>query len=150
MTYEEIIKAVEDGAKFTINFQKRTCRVNGKIVLSEEDKPLSGHYDTPEIIMMVIEKRYQDYKHSVPSERSESHRRYHFKALPYKELTDKDMMYGERREVARCKLELFILYHLLRDDLKWNPSWGNWFWQSEKDKDLVILRNWIEPKQDVA
>ena len=22
---------------------------------------------------------------------------------------------------------------------------GKWFWQSEKDKDLVILRKWVEP-----
>ena len=22
---------------------------------------------------------------------------------------------------------------------------GKWFWQSEKDKDLVILREWVEP-----
>ena len=35
MTYDEIINAVENGAKFTINFQKRTCRVNGKIVIEE-------------------------------------------------------------------------------------------------------------------
>ena len=37
MTYDEIINAVENGAKFTINFQKRTCRVNGKVVMSEEE-----------------------------------------------------------------------------------------------------------------
>lgn len=37
MTYDEIINAVENGAKFTINFQKRTCRVNGKVVMKEGD-----------------------------------------------------------------------------------------------------------------
>lgn len=46
MTYDEIINAVENGAKFTINFQKRTCRVNGKIVMSEEDKPKDTPYLT--------------------------------------------------------------------------------------------------------
>lgn len=87
------------------------------------------------------------YKHSVPSERSESHRRYYFKALPEKELSDEDMMYGERREVARCKLELYVLMQLLRGNLWWNNSWGTWFWCSKNDKDLIILRDWIEPNK---
>ena len=150
MTYDEIIKAVEDGAKFTINFQKRTCRVNGKVVMSEEDNPNDVPYLTHEVVIPAIERRYETYKHSVPSERSESHRRHYFKALSEKELSDEDMMYGERREVARCKLELYILIQLLRGNLAWESKWGTWFWQSDKDKDLIILRGWIEPNKGGA
>lgn len=150
MTYDEIINAVENGAKFTINFQKRTCRVNGKIVMSEEDKPKDTPYLTHAVVLFAIEQRYKAYKHSVPSERSESHRRYYFKALPEKELSDEDMMYGERREVARCKLELYILIQLLRGNLAWENRWGRWFWKSENDKDLIILRDWIEPNKGGA
>lgn len=150
MTYEEIINAVENGAKFTINFQKRTCRVNGKVVMSEEDKPKDTPYLTPEVVFVGIEQRYAAYKNSVPSERSESHRRYYFKALPEKELSDEDMMYGERRELARCKLELYVLIQLLRGNLWWNNSWGTWFWCSKNDKDLIILRDWIEPNMPVV
>ena len=54
MTYDEIINAVENGAKFTINFQKRTCRVNGKVVMSEEDKPKDTPYLTPEVVIVGI------------------------------------------------------------------------------------------------
>ena len=147
MTYDEIINAVENGAKFTINFQKRTCRVNGKIVMSEEDKPKDTPYLTPVVVLVGIEQRYAAYKHSVPSERSESHRRYYFKALPEKELSDEDMMYGERREVARCKLELYVLMQLLRGNLYWDGRWGTWFWRSKYDNDLIILRDWIEPNK---
>lgn len=147
MTYDEIINAVENGAKFTINFQKRTCRVNGKIVMSEEDKPKDTPYLTHAVVLFAIEQRYKAYKHSVPSERSESHRRYYFKALPEKELSDEDMMYGERREVARCKLELYVLIQLLRGNLAWENRWGRWFWKSENDKDLIILRDWVEPNK---
>lgn len=150
MTYDEIINAVENGAKFTINFQKRTCRVNGKIVMSEEDKPKDTPYLTHAVVLFAIEQRYKAYKHSVPSERSESHRRYYFKALPEKELSDEDMMYGERREVARCKLELYILIQLLRGNLAWENRWGRWFWKSENDRDLIILRDWIEPNKGEA
>jgi hypothetical protein len=150
MTYDEIINAVENGAKFTINFQKRTCRVNGKIVMSEEDKPKDTPYLTHAVVLFAIEQRYKAYKYSVPSERSESHRRYYFKALPEKELSDEDMMYGERREVARCKLELYILIQLLRGNLAWENRWGRWFWRSENDRDLIILRDWIEPNKGGA
>lgn len=147
MTYDEIINAVENGAKFTINFQKRTCRMNGKIVMSEEDKPKDTPYLTHAVVLFAIEQRYKAYKHSVPSERSESHRRYYFKALPEKELSDEDMMYGERREVARCKLELYVLMQLLRGNLAWENRWGTWFWRSENDRDLIILRDWVEPNK---
>jgi hypothetical protein len=150
MTYDEIINAVENGAKFTINFQKRTCRVNGKIVMSEEDKTKDTPYLTHAVVLFAIEQRYKAYKHSVPSERSESHRRYYFKALLEKELSDEDMMYGERREVARCKLELYILIQLLRGNLAWENRWGTWFWRSENDRDLIILRDWIEPNKGGA
>lgn len=97
MTYEEIIKEVENGAKFTVNFEKRTCKVNGKVVVSEDDTPLPGHPCVRKIIMLAIERRYAAYKRSVPSERSESHRKSYFKALPEKSLSDEDMS-TERRE----------------------------------------------------
>ena len=150
MTYDEIINAVENGAKFTINFQKRTCRVNGKVVMSEEDKPKDTPYLTHAVVLFAIEQRYKAYKHSVPSERSESHRRYYFKALPEKELSDEDMMYGERREVARCRLEVYVLFCIILGRLTWNPSWGTWFWRSKDDNDLIILRDWIEPNKGGA
>ena len=55
------------------------------------------------------------------------------------------MLYGERRDSAQIRLELYILCQIL-GGLTWNPEkMGKWFWQSEMDKDLVILKNWIEP-----
>lgn len=150
MTYKEVIQAVENGAKFTINFQKRTCRVNGKVVMSEEDKPNDTPCITLEDVITGIEQRYAAYKHSVPSERSESHRHYYFEALPEKELSDEDMMYGERREQARCKLELYVLIQLLAGNLYWDNSLGTWFWRSKDDNDLIILRDWIEPNKGGA
>jgi len=147
MTYDEIIKAVEDGAKFTINFQKRTMRLNGKVI------DLSDTFFPPirnKPMMERIEHLYKIYKHSIPSERSESHRRYYFKALREKDLSDSDMMYGDRREVARCRLELYVLLCLYQGQLTWHDEWGTWFWQSDKDKDLIILRDWIEPNKGGA
>ena len=149
MIYDKIINAVIDGAKFTVNFQKRTCRVNGKIIVNDMQYEgyLGTYPSTEEEIISKIEQLYQEYKHSVPSERSESHRHYYFKALPEKELSDEDMMYGERREVARCRLEVYVLLAILKHAIWWKDEWGSWFWQSPSDNDLIILRDWIEPNK---
>lgn len=140
----EIAKKVRNGAKFTINFQKRTCRVDGKLVDIEiEENPNV----TTDGVLETIELMYDNYKHSVPSERSESHRRHYFKALPEKDLTDEDMMYNEQRETARFKLEFLVLASIISGKLTWQEEWGSWFWQSPADKDLIILRDWIEPNK---
>jgi hypothetical protein len=55
------------------------------------------------------------------------------------------MAVGERREVARAKLEGFILCIIVDGFFVWNEEeMGKWFYQSTIDPDLVILRRWIE------
>lgn len=139
MTEKEIIKRVENGEKFFINLEKRTLRLNGKIIPLEEIEMPEYESD----VITEIERRYQTFKHSVPSERSESHRKKYFRALPEKSLSDEDMMYGEQREIARCSLELFILVAIVNGILTWQEDWGTWFWQSSSDKDLILFRQWI-------
>ena len=56
------------------------------------------------------------------------------------------MLYGVSREVARCQLEVFVLLMLYDGQLRWHNKWGSWFWQSPNDKDLIILRSWVEPQ----
>lgn len=138
-----VSEKVAGGARFSVNFEKRTLRVDGNLM--DLDEIEVAKYEEA-FVMDTIDVLYLAYKHSVPSERSESHRRYYFKALPEKELSDEDMMYGEQRECARCELELFVLFAIRSGNLKWHEQWGRWFYQSPRDKDLIILRSWIEPK----
>ena len=80
-----------------------------------------------------------------PSERSQSKSRRYFMALPESDLEDGDMLYGQHRDTAQFELEFYILCRII-GGFTWNPeTMGKWFWQSEKDKDLVILRKWVEP-----
>ena len=59
------------------------------------------------------------------------------------------MATGERREVARAKLEGFVLCMIVNELFVWNETEiGKWFWQSKNDPDLVILRSWIENKNN--
>lgn len=148
--YQKAIHAVEDGASFRIDFQSRSLKLNGKHII--KDSKYEGELGVPccneDEFLTNVEELYRIYKHSVPSERSESKPRLYFRALPEKELSDEDMLYGQRRDKAQIELELYVLCHIL-SGLKWSPEkMGRWFWQSSEDKDLVILRNWIEPNNN--
>lgn len=148
--YQKAIQAVEDGASFKIDFQSRGLKLNGKYVIKEGK--YEGELGVPccneKEFLANVEELYRTYKHSVPSERSESKSRQYFLAFPERSLSDDAMLYGERRDKAQIELELYILCQIL-GGFKWNPEkMGRWFWQSKVDKDLVILRHWIEPNNN--
>jgi hypothetical protein len=148
--YEELIKRVEDGESFYINFKNQSLKIGKKFVVTD------GFYDDDRIlfttselemsdVLSYIETLYDNYKYSLPSERSDSKRRTYFKALSVDKLTDEQMATGERREVARAKLEGFILCMIVDGFFVWDEEeMGKWFYQSDRDPDLVILRSWIE------
>lgn len=145
--YQETIQSVEGGAKFKIDFQSRSLKVGGKYVI--QDGRYEGELGVPHCSedesFANVEELYHRYKHSVPSERSDSKSRQYFRALPEKSLRDDDMLYGQRRDKAQIELELYVLCQIL-NGLKWNSEkMGRWFWQSKADKDLVILRKWVQP-----
>lgn len=144
--YQEAIRKVEQGSRFHINFQQRSLKIDGKYVIQ------NGKYDgelemecegTP---LEVITQLFVRYHHSLPSERSVNKRNNYFRALPERDLSDEDMFYGEPREVAQIKLELYVLISILTGTLKWDDfAKDKWFWQSPEHKALVILKEWIEP-----
>lgn len=145
--FSELMQRVDSGETFRINFEKRIMKV-GKDFLVK-----NGEYDNERLlgfnwqendVLTIIEELYSNYKHSLPSERSDSKRKKYFKALSIEELTDKQLMIAGRREGAQARLEGFILCAILSGKFKWTEKMGKWFWQSKNDPDLVILRNWIE------
>lgn len=145
--YQKAVRAVEDGAKFTVDFRSRSLKLNGKYLI--QDGLYEGELGVPrcggEEFFVNVEELYRRYKHSIPSERSESASRRYFAALPEKLLDDEAMLYGQRRDKAQIELELYVLCQILHGFV-WHPeTMGRWFWQSMTDKDLVILRQWVEP-----
>lgn len=148
--YQESVQAVRDGAKFKIDFLSRSLKLNGKYIIQNGE--YEGKLGVPECsedeFLANAEELYHRYKHSVPSERSESKSRRYFMALAERNLSDDDMLFGERRDKAQIELELYILCQII-NGLKWNPErMGRWFWQSKVDKDLVILKSWVEPESN--
>lgn len=144
--YQNAIQAVENGSNFKVDFQSRSLKIDGKYVIenSKYEGDLGVTPCNEDEVLENVEELYCSYKHSIPSERSESKSHQYFTALPERCLSDEVMLYGERRDKAQIKLELYLLCQIIQG-LKWNPEkMGKWFWQSKVDKDLVILKNWIE------
>ena len=145
----EGLKRVENGDRFHINFEERTMKVGQDKVIN------NGEYDTMQVLydekfdnlrelLDKVRGLYISYKFSLPSERSDKKRKKYFKALPIEELTDEQLIYGARREVAQYMLEAFILCAILNGDFIWDDEiHGKWFYQDKLEQDLVILKNWI-------
>ena len=147
--YQETIQKVSQGARFKVNFQCRSLKVDGKYVI--KDGKYDGDLDIPQCddTLNELDNLYFAYRHSLPTERSEAKRKCYFRALPEHELSDEDMMFGEQRDIAQVKLELFVLGNILQNTLKWeNFAPGQWFWKSTVNPNLVLLKEWFEPTNE--
>ena len=150
--YLELLERVCGGESFHIDFEKRNMKVGKDYFIKEgefdESKELIvGSYDV-QTILNKIEELYEEYKHSLPSERSDNKCRKYFKALPMEEITDERLMTAERREFSQAALEGFVLCMIVSGQLTWDEKImnGKWFWQSKSDPDLIVLRSWVEGK----
>ena len=143
------LKQVENGERFHINFEQRTMKIGQHKVIDNGNYDVSQtlydeDFDNPMLLLDKIRELYVAYKLSLPSERSDKKRKKYFKALLIDELTDEQLLYGTRREIAQYMLESFILCAILKGDFVWNDEiHGKWFYQDKLEQDLVILKNWI-------
>ena len=154
--YEELLKRVSEGESFNINFEKRNIKVGKDYLVKDgeidEERELLGEWfgDMRNLtdLLFELEVLYRVYKYSLPSERSDNKRRKYFKALPIEEITDEQLMVAERREYSRAVLEGFVLCMIVSGQLVWDEEImnGKWFWQSDIEPDLVLLRSWVEGK----
>ena len=145
--YIESIEKVRQGSKFHINFEQRSLKIDGKYIIKDGKYDGTLGVELSDNILDEITNFFIRYYHSLPSERSENKRKTYFNALPEHKLSNEDMLWGEPREIAQIKLELYILIAILTGTLIWDDfAKGKWFWQSPKVKELVILRKWIEQK----
>lgn len=147
--YNEAIQKVNQGAKYHIDFQQRSLKIDGKYIIRHGEYEGELGIDPSSNPLQFLTQLFIRYQHSVPSERSESKKRKYFNALPELELTDEDMLYGESRESAQIRLELYVLIMTLNGSLKWDEfAKDKWFWQSPDIKELILLKEWIEPKTE--
>lgn len=129
----------------TVDFTSHTVKANGKTLI-DKGIPVNGFVlSTDTVTLDHIENLYQLYKHSVPNQIR--YKKCYFKALPAEKLNVSDLIKGENRQAAKENLEMTLITGILNGSLKW-PDPKKWFWQSEKDKDLILLREWFMRKDD--
>ena len=156
--YLELIERVSNGEAFSIDFEKRNMKVGKEYLIKNGEYDTSRVlfpklYDEPyslNVVLHQIRELYRNYKYSLPSERSDSKRRKYFKALTIDELSDEQLMCAQKREETQAALEGFVLCSIIAGHLVWDDDvmQGAWFWQSRSDSDLVLLRRWVENKNN--
>ena len=106
------------------------------------DNKISTYYppDNSEHIMSEIKRLYAEFRYSVPSE-WDSRKHYMFWAEDVNNLTTAQMIYGKRRGEAAQELENYVVSNIRNGNLKWNPSWGNWYYHDD-ETGLVLLKGW--------
>ena len=139
--YDEIINSVSSGSVFNVDLKKKVLQ------LDKNNVPLDNinvNISSSEDMLSTIHKLFERYKYSVPSERSEGKRRRYFKALKLSEVEYDDFMFGEGRDTAQIKLELYVLLSSIYHKDFWEEIFKEqFFYQSDKDKDLIILKDWV-------
>lgn len=83
-----------------------------------------------------LEELYKKYKYSVP-EPYDSYARCNFRALNINDLSPKQMREGEKRQLARIKLETYVMF----TKFPWENE-KHHYWQSKNDKDLILFKEW--------
>jgi len=128
-----------------INFQTLSA-FDGKRMLIDHGKPVNG-WSIPSnpVSMEDIERLYAEYKYSVPN--GIKYKRPYFKALPANQIPTEKLIHGANRQKAKDDLELTFLYGIINKTLVY-PDYSKWFWQSQNDKDLVILRSWFPAERE--
>ncbi len=146
--YKYTMDAAEEERKVRIEIIGRTLTVDNNIII---DKGIyRGELGLPvvatKVALEMIEDAYIKYKSSMPNEETNiTCRSSLFKALPSQKLSDEDLISSEYRSIARIRLELTVLIMILNKSIDWDSEQlaGKWFWQSSKEKNLVLLKEWI-------
>lgn len=127
----------------SVNLKTHTVKQND-IFLLINGKPQNGFQLSKEqVTFEKLETLYESYKYSLPD--CQKHKYNYFRALPENKITTKQMILGVKRSKAKAKLEMTLLTGILNKSLQW-PDATKWFWQSKKDKDFIILKEWFFPE----
>lgn len=141
MTYEELLEKIESGHHWSINFETRTFKFGKKVV----DLPEFAIAQKEEVLEN-LQKLFDNYFYSTPSERSSYDRHFYFKAMDVDDMTTQQMINGSNREVARFELELFMLSVIC--NYKWEDLFDDkhFFWKGKNG--LIVLKEWFNGIQE--
>ena len=151
--YTYTLDAMEQGGRVKIDIPSKSLTVNGEALISEGSALYPVGLERVEAVdaLSKIEEAYIEYKYSLPASEHSSGKpsprsRCLFKAMAPEEIPPQYLLRGIVRHEARRRLELIFLLYIVNGSIssKCHPFGDKWYWQSAKDKDLVILRQWLE------
>lgn len=120
-----------------VNFDTQTMIINGETLI-QNGIPVNGYILTDkQITLGKIEQLFAVYETSFPDKKETSL----FPAKSEQELSMNNIVYGPDRSVAKQELEQTLFVGIINKSLIY-PNMQNWFWQSDKYKNLVIPR-WL-------
>ena len=148
--YDILIELAADSYdKIHVDLVKKNLKVGKKLIIENGNvtqhkiKVGDDEYEWEHILTLEqcrnLDELYDDYKHSVPSERDNG--KHYFKALSANELSDAQLVYNMPRLEARVRLEAYILLGWMSGYVHWGRP-EQFYWQG-KDKDFVILRKYL-------
>lgn len=91
--YYEVIEKVQNGAKFQVDFQQRSLKIDGKYIIKNGEYEGELGIEVSDTPLLTIAQLFLRYQHSLPSERSDNKRYRYFNPLPEHELSDNDICY---------------------------------------------------------
>lgn len=142
--YEQLVSAAESGKSVAISIAAKSAWINRKAIV--DNGAYQGDFGvTDKSAKEMVELLFENYFYSVPSQRS-SRRKGYFIAQEYEKLTMKQLVENENRVVAQVKLEAYVLGLILCGcsfDV-FDSNKKHWFWQSPKNKKLIIQREWFK------
>lgn len=156
--YEKLLRHADKGGRYRIDLNKKDLWIGRKHIIKGgefDDEELINNNDLKNVLgieidlsintLNVIKYLYQEYKHSIPDSKWKDYS--YFKSLSIEELTDDELAFNITRHLGQAMLEGYILLASLSGWIKW-PNEEQWFWQDVEDENCIILKQWIERKDD--
>ena len=88
-----------------------------------------------------LESLYEQYYSSVPNKHTQFSRN-NFYAKDVDNLSMRELVRGLPRIEAQYRLEAFVLLHALSSNIQWECE-EHFYWQSNKNKNLIIYKEWV-------
>lgn len=155
--YAKLLQAAKEGKYYKINLKTKSLKIQrkqyigGGDVLVDDDLICNEDFEKFDILVGDIQNMswknvvwhlYNIFKYSVPDKNYRDNS--YFEALDESELTDGERAFGVPRHLAQAMLESYILLGSLAGWIKWDEPDDHWFYQCEDDKELIVMREWVE------
>ena len=142
---EVMLKGIAYGLPYSIDFKTRSAKVGSNYVIKNgiSKYEIPKFEGTTDEFIAELERLYEQFMYSIPSERSENKRRKYFKGKEIDEISLEKLGLGVDRETASFLVEMSILCQTIHG-FNWQTDVeGKFYWYSRHFRDFVIMKDWF-------